>query len=98
PVPIMIASYLVAIWIYLHSDYVRSTIFRFPTSQLARFHSRRSDREPQERKELERFRPQPTERYRGERCVNRAIEKMLERDQPASTVPNRFLGVGCAVS
>jgi hypothetical protein len=47
---------------------------------------------------LERFRPQATECSRCQRRVNHAIEKMLERDQPASAVPNRFLGVGCAVS
>ena len=49
-------------------------------------------------KELERFRPEPTECSRCQHRINHAIQKMLERDYPASAAPNRFLDVGCAVS
>jgi len=52
----------------------------------------------QDEKELERFRPQPAECSRCQGRVNHAIEKMLEGNHPASSVPNRFLGVGGAVS
>jgi hypothetical protein len=45
------------------------------------------------RKELERLRPQPTEYSRCKRRINQAIEKMFQRDHPASAVPNRFLDV-----
>ena len=51
-----------------------------------------------DRKQLERFRPEPAECCCCEQRVNHAIEKMLERDHPASAAPNRFLGVSCAVS
>ena len=47
---------------------------------------------------LERFRPQPTEYSRCQHRINHTIEKMLQRDYPASAAPNRFLGVGRAVS
>lgn len=49
-------------------------------------------------KQLEQFRPQPAECGRYQRRVNHAIEKMLERDHPASAVPNRSLGVDGAIS
>src|SRR5262249_49909372 len=51
----------------------------------------------QRRTQLERFWPEPAEYCRGEQRVNQAIEKMLERDDPASAAPNRFLDVCCAV-
>src|SRR5215510_8735420 len=47
---------------------------------------------------LERFRPEPAECCRGQQRVDHAIEKMLERDDPASAAPNRFLGVSGTVS
>jgi hypothetical protein len=48
--------------------------------------------------ELQHLWRQPAEDSRGERGIDDAIEKMLERDHPASAAPNRFLGVGRAVS
>ena len=54
--------------------------------------------EREDGKQLERFRPEPTEYCRCQHRVNQTIEKMLARDYPASAAPNRFLSVGCPVS